>query len=324
MKQKKVLLKIFVIFIFFLFMLESNLHADVGDFETYSSDSDSSWSSSDYGSSWSSSDYGSSWSSRDDDYDYSYRSRKSGQNYNKDSEMGLKEWGIIMIIGIAIVIWVIKTDKKRAQRYYESSFEDTLNDNKLDKDLDEDSIINKVKETDPLFNGEEFSSWARDLFIKLQYAWSDRDWSEMRYFETKELYEQHYNQLQRYIINRQINKMERVSVNSIRYLSFEQTEEKDVLSVVLNSKLIDYIIDEGTGQVVKGDKNTYKFNNYKLTFVRQKGIKTKPGEKKLKVTNCPNCGAPTEITSVGKCSYCGSVITTNEHDWVLSNLERYI
>lgn len=310
MKQKRVLLKIFVIFIFFLFMFKSNLYADVGDFETYSSGSDSSWSSSDYSSSWSSSDY----SSRDDDRDY-YRSR-SGRT-NSKGNFGLT----FTIIMVCLVVWaiVLATNKKRAQGYNQFS-----NPVPRNNELDEETVINQIKTIDPLFNEEEFSSWARDLFIKLQYAWSDRDWSEMRYFETKELYEQHYNQLQRYIINRQINKMERVSVNSVRYLSFEQTEEKDVLSVVLNSKLIDYIIDEGTGQVVKGDKNTYKFNNYKLTFVRQKGIKTKPGEKKLKVTNCPNCGAPTEITSVGKCSYCGSVITTNEHDWVLSNLERYI
>ena len=40
--------------------------------------------------------------------------------------------------------------------------------------------------------------------------------------------------------------------------------------------------------------------------------------------NCPNCGAPTQITSAGKCEYCGSVITTGEYSWVLSNLEREI
>ena len=27
--------------------------------------------------------------------------------------------------------------------------------------------------------------------------------------------------------------------------------------------------------------------------------------------------------SSGKCEYCGSIITTGEHDWVLSNLEGH-
>ena len=45
---------------------------------------------------------------------------------------------------------------------------------------------------------------------------------------------------------------------------------------------------------------------------------------KISTTNCPNCGAPTQITSAGKCEYCGSIITTGEYSWVLSNLEREI
>ena len=37
---------------------------------------------------------------------------------------------------------------------------------------------------------------------------------------------------------------------------------------------------------------------------------------------CPNCGAPNQITSLGKCEYCGSTITTGKYVWILSNIER--
>ena len=43
----------------------------------------------------------------------------------------------------------------------------------------------------------------------------------------------------------------------------------------------------------------------------------------LNEMNCPNCGAPTNITSSGKCSYCGSVITTKDYGWVLAGLEPF-
>lgn len=76
------------------------------------------------------------------------------------------------------------------------------------------------------------------------------------------------------------------------------------------------------GEVLEGNKTTDRINRYKLTFVRKTGVLTKEGEKGHSTTNCPNCGAPTQITSAGKCEYCGSIITTGEHDWVLSNLER--
>ena len=57
-----------------------------------------------------------------------------------------------------------------------------------------------------------------------------------------------------------------------------------------------------------------------MTFNRKHGVKTEIGRSNKSTTNCPNCGAPTEITSAGQCEYCGSVITTGEHDWVLSDI----
>ena len=61
---------------------------------------------------------------------------------------------------------------------------------------------------------------------------------------------------------------------------------------------------------------------YTLTFIRKTGVKTKPGMEPFNITNCPNCGAEAKITSAGQCEYCGSVITTGEFNWVLSDLER--
>ena len=116
--------------------------------------------------------------------------------------------------------------------------------------------------------------------------------------------------------------MERICVKSATLSDFRQTGDKDVLTVILKSRMVDYIIDEETGKVLKGDKVTDRHSTYKLEFIRKTGVKTKPGSNQINTTNCPNCGAPTQITSSGKCEYCGSVITTGEHSWALANLEK--
>ena len=85
--------------------------------------------------------------------------------------------------------------------------------------------------------------------------------------------------------------------------------------------MIDYIIDDATKKVLEGNPDVDQYMTYRLTFIRKAGVKTKQGKESKSTTNCPNCGAPTEITSSGQCEYCGSVITTGEHDWVLANLE---
>ena len=199
-------------------------------------------------------------------------------------------------------------------------------DYKLIKDqifgYDDTSIEDKIQKEDEMFNKAEFLGWASDMFVKLQYAWSDRNLEEIRYFVTPELYEKTNTQVQRYITNKQINKLDRVSVNISKLKSFEHQGDRDVLKVILDVKMIDYITDE-EGKVLRGDPSTNVNNPYILTFVRKTGVKTPEGGIKPVTMNCPNCGGATKILSAGKCPYCGSIITTRDNNWTLSEMGRY-
>ena len=299
-KLKKILMALLLITVISTVTIDYKTSiADVGSFEDY--DSGSSWES---GSSW---DSGSSWSSSDD---YGY----SGSSYGSS---GGFSWGtIITFIIIIAIAYAISSKNKHTQIRPVQTYQPASN---FDS---EENVERKVKAVDEMFNKEEFLSWTRSLFVKLQEAWTARDWSTIRVFETNELFEQHQKQLQGYIDRKQINVMERICVLSVKLADFKQTGNKDVLTVVLKSRMNDYIIDETTGKIVKGDKTTDRYSTYKLDFIRTTGEKTKPGSIEINTTNCPNCGAPTQITSSGKCEYCGSVITTGEHSWALSNLEK--
>ena len=270
--------------------------ADVGSFESYDSSWDSGGSSWDSGSSW---DFGSS-SSYDSDY---------------DGDGGGLMGFIIFLIIIAIIIYY---GKNKGSSTPQTSSMPRTHFNTGSSGL----VEQQVKAVDPLFNKEVFLSWARTLFIKLQEAWAARDWETIRTFESVELFEQHKKQLQGYIDNHQINVMESIAVLGVELESFTQNGDKDILTCILRSRMNDYIIDDRTRQLIKGEKNKDIYGTYKLTFVRKTGVKTQAGTAEVNKTNCPNCGAPTEITSSGRCEYCGSVITTGEHDWVLSDLTR--
>lgn len=301
MKKLKEIARIIILAIVLTFVASSRISiADVGSFEDYDSGS-SSWGSSDWGSS--------SW---DHDYDYG-----SDSNYTYIGG-GSSIPGIIIFIIVVAITMYVKSKQKDNWQMPKQQFHQTQNY----AYKSEEEVEKEVKAVDELFNKEEFLSWSRDLFVKLQEAWTARDWSTIRVFETNELFEQHHKQLQDYIDRKQINKMERICVKSAQLADFKQTGDKDVLTVILKSRMVDYIIDEETGKVLKGDKVTDRHSTYKLEFIRKTGVKTKPGSNQINTTNCPNCGAPTQITSSGKCEYCGSVITTGEHSWALANLEK--
>ena len=181
-------------------------------------------------------------------------------------------------------------------------------------------VAAQIQAVDPNFSADKFTAWVREVFIKLQQAWSDRDWKKIRPFESEELFSLHNTQLDEYIRANKINMIEKIAVKSCKLVSFAEDGDKEVVKVRLSAVMRDYVIDATTRKVLESDPNKDWYMTYILTFNRKKGVKTQEGLSNKSTTNCPNCGAPTEITSAGQCPYCGSIITTGEHDWVLTDI----
>ncbi len=246
--------------------------------------------------------------------------RSSGSSSRRSSsgsseEMGAASIIVVLIIFVIVIVMMSKT-KGEARKFVTSVTSNMMNTSDNTKAVEE-----QIKQIDPMFSAENFMSFGKEVYIKLQNAWMDRKWEEIRPFESNELFEQHRQQLQSLIDANQINVMERICVRHTYLNSFRQDGDKELLTMTLKAAMKDYIIDEDTKKVIQGNPNEDVYMVYQLTFMRKAGVKTKEGTDKTSTTNCPNCGAPTKITSSGKCEYCGSIITTGEHDWVLSSLE---
>lgn len=305
MKKSK---KLFLIIISFVIMLQIHTVslADVGSFDRYDSGSSSS-SSWDSGSS-------SSWSSHDYDYGSS-----SSSSYDSDSDLdGFTIIGVLVFFAIVFIYSYIKA--KNSQKSQGNISKTAYATPEID--VSQSHIwADEIKKIDPNFSEEKMLAWAKDLYVKLQNAWTARDWEPMRPFETESLFEQHKSQLQGYIDTNRINIVDRIAVNYATLYKFRQEGDRDILEIALKATKKDYIIDATTKEVLEGNKEQDRISVYKMTFERKTGVLTPEGTGKVKTTNCPNCGAPTEITSAGKCPYCGSVITTGNNTWVLSGLE---
>ena len=303
--MKKIRNTAIILLSFIIIGIHTLSFADVGSFDRYDSGS----SSSDWGSS--SADGGSSSSSWDWDDDYS-SSSSSGS-------FGVGFGTVVLIIIVAIIISA-NSKKGKGQQNYNVAPTPTRPMPVVDTSKSH-IYAEAIKKFDPNFSEEKMLSFAKDLFVKLQNAWTARDWEPMRPFETESLFEQHKAQVQGYIDTNRINVMDRIAVNYATLYNFRQEGDRDILEIALKSTMKDYIIDAKTQQLLEGSKTQDRTTVYKLTFERKTGVLTPEGTAKVKTTNCPNCGAPTEITSAGKCQYCGSVITTGANTWVLSGLE---
>lgn len=232
---------------------------------------------------------------------------------------GSSGWAVAVLIFIVIAAIVISANRKKSggrpasQRHRPVSAPVPPNC--------DGEITAAVQKNDPNFSKDKFIAWTKEVFIAMQMAWTARDWSKIRPFEKEELFRQHEMQLQEYINLGRINVMERINVNQAWMVNYERDPQYETLTVYMQTRMVDYIIDEKTKKVLKGDPNKDCFMNYLLTFIRKTGVLTNPATSNHSTVSCPNCGAPCNVTSAGECQFCGSIITTGEHDWVLSNLD---
>ena len=230
--------------------------------------------------------------------------------------------GIILCIILFIVFGYLKKTGKL--KNIQNSINSTITSNyseSFNQIVDNTiSVSEQIRQIDPEFSSDNFLAWTREVFLKIQQAWTDRNWKVIRPFESNELFNIHNSQLNEYIKNHKINVVEKINISNATLREFRQDGDKEVLVVELHAVMRDYVIDEKTKKVLESNPNKDWYMKYLMTFNRKKGVLTKAGTSNKSTTNCPNCGAPTEITSSGQCEYCDSVITTGEHDWILSDI----
>jgi len=229
--------------------------------------------------------------------------------------------GLILLVAF-VALWLI-TKKRKQQLANDITYINRQVHQQIENDITMDftqTVADKVRAIDPEFSSDKFIGFAREVFMTIQQAWTNKDWKPIRPFESEALFNQHKQQLDEYIRSGKTNVVEKIGIKHCSLHSFQEDGDKEVLTVWINAVMRDYVIDDATKKVLESDPNRDWFMKYELVFNRKAGLKTDPGKKGNTITNCPNCGAPTEITSSGQCAYCGSVITTGEHDWVLTDI----
>ena len=225
--------------------------------------------------------------------------------------------GIIVLVIIIVAYRVMK--KKGSDTTYVNQNVNRQAENEVTPDFTA-AVAGEIQTIDPNFSSDKFIGFAREVFMKIQEAWTTKDWKPIRPFESETLFNQHKQQLDEYIRTGKTNVVEKIGIKHCSLHEFRQDGDKEVLTVWLNAVMRDYVIDDATKKVLESDPNRDWYMKYEMVFNRKAGLKTELAKKGNVITNCPNCGAPTEITSAGQCTYCGSVVTNGEHDWVLTDI----
>ena len=131
--------------------------------------------------------------------------------------------------------------------------------------------VSYIRQMDAGFDPARFCDTASDIFFKVQAAWMARDIRGASAGITPEMTDTLQKDCDRLRGQGRINRLENIAVRSVTVTEAWQESGQDYVTVHFLASLLDYTVDERSGQVVEGSRTEpVKFEEY-WTFVRPVG-----------------------------------------------------
>jgi predicted lipid-binding transport protein (Tim44 family) len=194
-----------------------------------------------------------------------------------DAAGGIGLFDILLLAGIGYLIyWYIK--KKRQEAAVEGPYQTSATieppsqpgyqqpayyDQPPPGDQDLEQGLSHIQQLDHSFDEKEFQDKCLDLFFKIQGAWANRDMSPVRNLLTDEMYRLLQADAEDLRAQKQLNHLENIAVRSVDLTEAWQEAGQDYITVRVYANLLDYTVDETTGEVLSGSKtDPVKFEEY--------------------------------------------------------------
>ena len=135
---------------------------------------------------------------------------------------------------------------------------------------------------DPSFDANKFLKTAQDSFFKIQGAWNKQDVATLRTLCGGELMKSWEEELAQHKLRGQRNRMDNIALRESEITEVWTESGEDFITVRLHANLLDFTVDEKSGNVINGsDSEPVEFeefwtfsrpvgpNSWKLTAVQQ-------------------------------------------------------
>ena len=214
---------------------------------------------------------------------------------------------ICFVILIFISIFLQEVEKSKLYdelREYEEVNKKDLPKNK--KGLSEMVMLAKLGEG---FDLEGFKKQVFNTYKEIQKAWMDQDLESIRPLVTDTIFNLYRTEILSLKAKKQKNIMEDIEYVSCQLLNVTDNDNKQEITVILNIKCHDYVIDNNES-IVYGNKDLISNYKYRLRFIKNKVVSN--------IKECPNCGAPLENMASDKCEYCNTTTVRKIGNYIMA------
>lgn len=243
-------------------------------------------------------------------------SNSGGGGIDGDFDLGMEAvtWIIAIIFVLVLMIYYLIKDKVTGGKVFGDKAQNKTSDG---TDL---CTMAEFKTIDPGFDEAALKEQLANLYVQMQQFWHEKDIEPIRPYVTDAFYNQSARQINDLKQNEQTPCTERIAVLGIVPKGFYQSGGMDHMVVKVSTRIVAYILDDRTGDVIAGDKKKEKFMEYEWDICRKSGIITEKTDGFSSVV-CPHCGALLNINQSAKCPYCGGVITGTNCSWAINSIK---
>ena len=239
-----------------------------------------------------------------------YGGGSSGSSWDSDGDGfgGAIDFIGGVILFIIIVIWIMVDEHKKKKNGGDA--------NDRSGRQGDYSPMSDYHSLDPAFKESAFREKLSNLYVQMQNCWAAKDIRSLRPYFDDAYFTQMERQLEQHRRQGRTNYVDRIAVLSVTLDGFRQEAGKDHILATIKTRIVDYTLDDRSGKLISGHKDREKFMTYQWDLCRTTGYQSTETAG-LDKTVCPSCGAPLDINASARCPYCGSVIRSADHDWVI-------
>lgn len=116
----------------------------------------------------------------------------------------------------------------------------------------EEAGLDQLKRIDRAFDEKHFLEVATDVFFQVQAGWMRRDLDSYRHLLGEELAREYEGHLAELRVKGHINKLESIAVRETAIVQAGSDGREDFVTVLFTANLLDYTVDDTSGQLVAG------------------------------------------------------------------------
>ena len=101
----------------------------------------------------------------------------------------------------------------------------------------------------------------------MQIYYSDKNLEKLKTIESENLIKKHIKEIEDLKVKNKNIITTKILVNDAKIYSFESKNEKDILTIYINSSMINYVEIEQNSEIIEGSKKKRQNKAFLLTFV---------------------------------------------------------